>query len=99
MRLLSLLTLGVLLTLGGRSGAETTAPNEVAQQWNRWVCRANAPGWRQSFWGFSYYFRAGSGEGQQARSLAHLSALRNCEFRTGRQCFSRLETHCQVQRF
>ncbi|MFW7378929.1 MAG: hypothetical protein ACOH5I_09000 [Oligoflexus sp.] len=67
--------------------------------WNQWVCSASAPGYFQPFYGWSYFFREGSGEGQQARSLAHLSALRNCEFRSGRQCHSRLESDCYVRRY
>lgn len=69
------------------------------QEWNRWVCVARAPGYFRPFVGRSYYFQAGSGEGQEARSIAHLNALRACQFRSRQRCQSRLESDCQVQRY
>ncbi|MFW7380268.1 MAG: hypothetical protein ACOH5I_15755 [Oligoflexus sp.] len=67
--------------------------------WNQWICAAYAPYYFQPFVGWSYYFRAGSGEGQQARSLAYLTAIQTCEFRTGIRCQSRLERDCEVRRY
>lgn len=67
--------------------------------WNQWVCTAYAPGYVRPFYGWSYWFREGSGEGQEARSIAHLTALRQCQFQTGQQCRSRLESDCRVRRY
>lgn len=85
---------------------ETDEPQSIegdeemrAVGWNQWVCEARAPGYLRPFYGWSYFFREGSGEGQQARSFAHLTALRQCEFQTGRQCRSRLESDCRVRRY
>lgn len=67
--------------------------------WNQWVCTAYTPGYFRPFVGISYYFREGSGEGQRARSIAQLNAIRQCEFQTGRRCYSRIDRDCYVQRY
>lgn len=67
--------------------------------WNQWICTAWAQGYYRPFYGASYFFREGSGEGQEARSIAHLSAIRQCQYYTGQQCRSRLESDCRVQRY
>lgn len=78
----------------------TEADEELRQLgWNQWICYAYAPGYFRPFVGASYYFQEGSGEGQQARSLAHLTALRYCQFYTRQLCRSRLESDCRVQRY
>ncbi|MDQ3235506.1 MAG: hypothetical protein M3Q07_27160 [Pseudobdellovibrionaceae bacterium] len=79
---------------------DSQTDGQVRQRgWNQWVCFATAYGYYQPFVGSSYFFREGSGEGQQARSIAHLSALRQCQYYTGQQCRSRLESDCRVQRY
>lgn len=86
--------------------AEGSALNETYEKqtgWNRWVCWAQGVGYwgGRSYSGSSYYFQAGSGEGQEAQSVAQLMALRNCEFRAARyyrnvDCEVR---NCRVQRY
>lgn len=70
----------------------------VEQGWNRWSCTARAFRSFRIFRGHSYYFQQQSGEGQQAKRVAQLMALRNCEFHSRFSCQSRLES-CTVQRF
>lgn len=67
-------------------------------EWNQWVCQAYAPGSLRSYNGRSFFFRAGSGEGQQAKRQARREAVRNCEFRTGKNCRSNLDRDCRVRR-
>lgn len=80
--------------------ADSQSVEEERQEgWNQWVCRATAYGYYRPFYGASYFFREGSGEGQQARSIAHLSALRQCQYYTGQICRSRIESDCYVRRY
>lgn len=66
--------------------------------WNQWTCTALSVGFPvRSFRGLSYYFREGSGEGQDAKRVAQKFAQRNCAFGGGRGCLSDL-AKCTVTR-
>ena len=61
--------------------AADTVPAGGAAGWNRWTCTAHGgPFQLRIFRGASYYFRAGSGEGQEAKRIAQKIAVRSCEF-------------------
>lgn len=100
---LSLLSLLLGTPLQAQSLEHEEGAEEFVEErqygWNQWICTAWAPGYYRPFVGASYFFREGSGEGQQARSIAHLSAIRQCQYYTGQQCRSRLESDCRVQRY
>ncbi|WP_141736673.1 hypothetical protein [Oligoflexus tunisiensis] len=67
--------------------------------WNQWICVAHAPGFYRPFIAASYFFQEGSGEGQQARRIARLNAIRQCEYYTRQQCRSNVMRDCRVQRY
>lgn len=67
-----------------------------APGWNRWTCTATRPFILRLYRGSSYYFRDGSGEGQEAKRIAQKIAIRACEFATNGTCSSNL-AQCQVE--
>jgi hypothetical protein len=93
------LAAGLLMILGAPLKADTQDEPilRAPAQWNRWICTARSRFPFRVFRGESYYFRAGSGEGQQAKAVAKLIAERECEFRTRLNCASR-ESDCRVER-
>jgi hypothetical protein len=66
--------------------------------WNQWVCYAYTYGHYQPFAGSSFYFRPGSGQGQQARDMARINALRSCVYYTRQFCQSDIQRDCFVLR-
>lgn len=64
--------------------------------WNRWTCTATRPFNLRIYRGTSYYFRDGSGEGQEAKRIAQKIALRACEFASNTTCNSNL-ANCTVE--
>ncbi|WP_141732206.1 hypothetical protein [Oligoflexus tunisiensis] len=66
--------------------------------WNQWRCYARSPGFYRPFMGASFYFRPGSGEGQRARRIARLTAIRTCQYYTRQQCYSNVQRDCYVVR-
>lgn len=78
--------------------AEINSDELTREQWNQWICQAYAPGSLRPYNGRSFFFRAGSGEGQQAKRQAHREAIAKCEFRTGRNCRSNFDKDCRVRR-
>ncbi len=73
--------------------------DERREEWNQWVCQAYSQGGNlRSFNGRSFFFRPGSGEGQEAKRQARREAVRKCEFRTGQNCRSNLDKDCRVRR-
>jgi hypothetical protein len=84
----------------GEVETDATETDELRQSgWNQWICVAHAPGYYRPYVGVSYFFREGSGEGQEARRIAQLSAIRQCEFSTRRPCRSDVMRDCRVQRY
>ena len=68
-----------------------------AVRWNRWTCTAHGgPLQIRIFRGQSFYFRDGSGEGQEAKRVAQKIAVRNCEFAGINNCTSDLN-RCTVE--
>lgn len=75
------------------SAAMADAPLAAARaaNWNQWTCTARGASFPiRIFRGASYYFRPGSGEGQQAKLVAQKIAVRNCEFSGAHGCTSDL---------
>lgn len=69
-----------------------------APGWNRWTCTAKRALVIRMYRGSSFYFRAQSGEGQEAKLVAQKIAVRACEFGSGGTCTSNL-SECTVERF
>lgn len=67
-----------------------------APGWNRWTCTAKRSFILRMYRGSSYYFRDGSGEGQQAKLIAQKIAVRACEFASNGACTSNL-AECTVE--
>ena len=75
-----------------------TARDSVrAAGWNRWTCIATRPFDIRMYRGSSYYFRAQSGEGQDAKLVAQKIAVRACEFASNGNCTS-TPNRCTVER-
>lgn len=109
MRLHLVIAAGLMLAFGLQLKADTLSQEAfsaeepssrlIAEQgWNRWTCTARSLRGFRFYRGQSYLFRPGSGEGQDAKRVARLMALRECEFRNRFSCQSRMEADCSVQR-
>ncbi len=78
--------------------ADPSSHADLVAGWNRWVCNAHARGFGERYSGASEWFRAGSGMSVQAHNFAYNAALRRCERRTGRNCWSNFQQDCYVER-
>lgn len=82
---------------GEFDAADTFAGTRFGTRWNRWTCTAHGSSLPFRFFrGQSYYFREGSGEGQEAKRVAEKIAVRNCDFAGVHGCTSELNK-CTVE--